>query len=126
MSASGPEKIKVVKELSRKEIVLALARKPRTNRILFGGSDFVVYDVDLEKDKPEPKEIGRHESYVTGVALAGSTLVSGGYDGRLIWWSIDSGSRLRSVDAHQKWVRDVAATPDGSVVASVADEADTP
>jgi WD40 repeat protein len=122
MRAPNWEKIKVVKELPRKEIVLALARKPRTGRIFFGGSDFAVHEVDLEKDKPEPKELGRHDSYVTSLALAGSTLVSGGYDGRLTWWNIETGSKVRSVDAHRKWVRGLAATPDGSVVASVADD----
>ena len=122
MYAPSPEKIKVIKELSRKEIVFALARKPRTGHIFFGGSDFAVWDLDLDKDKPEPKELGRHESYVTGLALAGTTLVSGGYDGRLIWWDTESGSEVRSVDAHRKWIRCLAATPDGKILASVADD----
>ena len=59
---------------------------------------------------------------MTGLALAGPTLVSGGYDGRLIWWNTESGSQVRSVDAHQKWIRCVAATPDGTILASVADD----
>ena len=43
---------------------------------------------------PSAKELGRHESYVTGLALAGGeALVSGGYDGRLIWWDTESRSR---------------------------------
>jgi WD40 repeat protein len=122
MFAPGPEKIKVVKQLARPEIVFAAARKPGTGLIFLGGSDFKVHAVDLEKDKPEAKELGGHDSYVTGLALAGPCLVSGGYDGRLIWWDVESGSRVRSVDAHRKWIRRVAATPDGSVVASVADD----
>ena len=63
-----------------------------------------------------------HDSYVTGLALAGTTLVSGGYDGRLIWWDIETRSQVRAVDAHAKWIRNVAASPDGSIVASVADD----
>ena len=122
MKAPNPEKIKVIKELPRKEIILALVRRPHAGRIFFGGSDFAVHEVDLDQDKPEPKELGRHDSYVTSLALAGTTLISGGYDGRLNWWNIESGSRVRSVDAHRRWVRGLAATPDGSVVASVADD----
>ena len=122
MKAPNPEKIKVVKELPRKEIIFALAREPHAGRIFFGGSDFAVHQVDLDQDKPQPKELGRHDSYVTSLALAGATLISGGYDGRLNWWNIESGSRVRSVDAHRRWVRGLAATPDGSVVASVADD----
>ena len=113
---------KPVKELSRKEIVFGMARVPGSRRILFGGSDFQVHDVDLAAEKPEAKSLGAHESYVTGVAVAGKKAVSGGYDGKLIWWDLDSGSKIRSVDAHSKWIRRVVATPDGSTVASVADD----
>jgi WD40 repeat protein len=122
MPGANPEKLKTIKEFARPDIVFALARKPRTSQLFCGGSDFSVYELDLEQPKPEAKELGRHESYVTGLALAGTTLVSGGYDGRLIFWDIDSRSRLREVAAHSKWIRRVAATPDGKVFASVADD----
>jgi len=116
------ENLKVVKQLVRPDIVLALARKPRTSQVFCGGSDFSVYELDLDQAKPEPREFGRHDSYVTGLALAGDRLVSGGYDGRLIWWNTDSRSRVREVPAHSKWIRRLAATPDGNVLASVADD----
>jgi WD40 repeat protein len=122
MPATNPEKFKVVKEVSRRDIVFAVARKPDTSQLFVGGSDFTVCEIDLDQAKPESKELGRHDSYVTDLALAGTTLVSGGYDGRLIWWNIESRSKVREVDAHRKWIRGVAATPDGSVVASVADD----
>ena len=122
MYPSSPNKITVVKQLPRKEIVFALARRPNTSRIFFGGSDFAVSELDLDKDKLEPKELGRHESYVTSLALAGTTLVSGGYDGKLIWWNTESGSQVRSVAAHDKWIRCAKASPDGNVLASVADD----
>jgi WD40 repeat protein len=122
MPAVNPQTIKVAKDLSRRDIVFAVALMPRTRRLFFGGSDFTVYEIDLDHAKPESNELGRHDSYVTGVALVGNTLVSGGYDGRLIWWNIESRSKIRDVNAHRKWIRRVAATPDGSVVASVADD----
>ncbi len=122
MFAPSAEKVKVVKQLARSEIVFAAARKPRTALLFFGGSDFTVHAVDLDQDKPTVKDLGAHESYVTGLALAGGCLVSGGYDGKLIWWDVESGSRVRAVNAHRKWIRRVAATPDGTIVASVADD----
>src|SRR5262245_31059421 len=122
MNAPSPPTIKVVKTISRKEIVFALARQARSDRIYFGGSDFAVSELDLAAVEPRASELGRHESYVTGLALAGKTLISGGYDGRLIWWDVDSRDRIRSVDAHRKWIRRLAATPDGRLVASVADD----
>jgi len=122
MAAVNPEKFKVVKEISCPEILFAVARKPHTDQLFVGGSNFTVCEVDLGQAKPEFKELGRHASYVTGLALAGTTLVSGGYDGRLIWWNIESRSMIRTVDAHRKWIRRVVATPDGRAVASVADD----
>ena len=72
--------------------------------------------------KVEPKELYAHESYVTGVALAGKTLVSGGYDGRLTWYDTDAKRVVRSETAHAKWIRRVVSSPDGKLVASVADD----
>ncbi len=73
MAAANPDKLKVVKELSRPDIVFAVARKPGIGQIFCGGSDFKVHEIDLDQPKPEPKELGRHDSYVTGIALAGTT-----------------------------------------------------
>ncbi len=128
MPPAIPEKLKSIKTLARPDIVFALAlaappaAKPNLARVFCGGSDFSVYELDLDQTKPEPRELGRHESYVTGLALSGSTLVSGAYDGRLIWWDVESHSKIREVPAHAKWIRNVAATPDGRFVASVADD----
>jgi len=115
--------LKLVKEVSRPEMVFTLAHVPGGRRVVFGGSDFGVYDVDFALEKPEPRKLGAHESYVTGVALAGGAVVSGGYDGRLIWSDLElSAGPIRNVEAHAKWIRGVAASPDGALVASVADD----
>jgi hypothetical protein len=81
-----------------------------------------VWELDLERARLEPKELGRHDSYVTSLALAGSSLVSGSYDGKLVWWNIESGSKLRAIDAHRKWIRCVRSAPGGGILASVADD----
>ena len=121
---ANPETPKLVKELPRKEIVFGLARVPGSRRLIFGGSDFQVYEVDFGQEKPEARALGGHESYVTGVAVAsgGKKAVSGGYDGKLIWWDLEAGSKIRAVEAHSKWIRRVLATPDGSAIVSVADD----
>ena len=81
-----------------------------------------MYEADFAAAKFEPKELYAHQSYVTGVALAGKLLVSGSYDGKLTWWDTDAGKIVRTVDAHAKWIRKVIASPDGKIVASVADD----
>jgi WD40 repeat protein len=122
MAKSNNEKLKVVKDLSRPEIVLCLARAPGSSRLFFAGSDLKVHDVDVAQAKPEPKEIGTHGSYVTGLVLAGKAVVSGGYDGRLIWWDIETHKQIRAIEAHTKWIRKVAISPDGKRIASVGDD----
>jgi WD40 repeat protein len=120
--AANPEKLKSVKDLSLKAIAFAAARVPGSSRFFIGTSDFKVSELDLAAPKPEPKELGAHQSYVTGVALAGKQLVSGGYDGKLIWWDTEKRAQVRSVDAHSKWIRKVIVSPDGKTIASVADD----
>lgn len=119
---ADPKKLKKKKEHGRRDILFSVARVPNSQRIFVGSSDFNIYEMDLTKDKLEPKELGKHESYVTGVALSGNTLITGSYDQKLTWWDIDKQSQIRSIGAHQRWIRGVFASPDGQVVASIADD----
>lgn len=114
--------LKLTKDFSSKGVLFSIARVPQSSRAFLGSSDFKVYDIDLAAAKPEPKELGAHDSYVTSVALAGNVLVSGGYDGQLIWWDAEQRTKIRAVNAHQKWIRRVTAAPDGKTFASVADD----
>jgi WD40 repeat protein len=119
-----PKLLKRVAEWKSDDIQFCIARVPQTGRLLIGSSDFRVYELDAAAEKPErtPFEGEGHRSYVTGLALSGETLVSGGYDGRLIWWNLDERKQVREVAAHARWIRRVIATPDGTRLISVADD----
>ena len=116
--------LKLLKELKRSDVALCLARVPDSTRLFFGSSDAGVYEVDAMSEKGEARrfEGEGHTSYVTGVALAGGQVVSGGYDRQLIWWDAASGKPLRVAKAHDRWIRRVLTSPDGKVVVSVADD----
>jgi WD40 repeat protein len=117
-----PEKCTLSKNTGRSEIFLSLARVKESSRLFLGASDGNVYEIDLAVEKPEFKSWEGHSSYVTGLALAGETLISGSYDGKLIWRSIVTGEITRTIEAHARWIRKVAISPDGQRVASVADD----
>ncbi|HQU44553.1 MAG: hypothetical protein B7Z73_10495 [Planctomycetia bacterium 21-64-5] len=119
---ADPSKLKVARRLDHAGIFFGLARLPGSDRVFTGCSDAKVYCVDAAAEKPEWKELAGHESYVSGVAAAGPFVVSGGWDGKLIWWNAETCELVRKIDAHAKWVRGVTASRDGRLIASVSDD----
>jgi WD40 repeat protein len=123
--APNPEQLKKTQEISRGDILFAMARPPQGDRRVFvGSSDAQIHVTDLAEEKPQWRtfEPG-HRGYVMGLVwTAAGQLVSGAYDGRLIWWDPEQGTVTRQQDAHAKWIRGVVATADGKRVLSVADD----
>ena len=117
-----PPKFKVTKEITREDIFLSLARVPDSERVFLGSSNGDVYALDCSTEKLELLAMPGHTSYVTGLALAGEQLISGSYDGQLIWWNPTSREQVRKIKGHDKWIRDVKSSPDGKLIASVGDD----
>src|SRR6185436_3568925 len=85
-------------------------------------SDGNVYDLDPLADNAEFLPLAGHTSFVTGVAVTGDLVVSGGYDCKLLWRKL-TGDVVHSVEnAHSRWIRKVIASPDGRLIASVGDD----
>lgn len=67
-----------------------------------------------------------HDSWVGALAFTpdGTTLVSGGYDDTLIWWSAtaEKPAPLRKVKAHAGWIRALAVSKDGKYLASAGND----
>ena len=126
--SSLPDVIKVQKSFTLPGIGLCLASSPDKSLIYTGLSDFSIVRVDVAAEKMEPAVIGGngHSSYVMGLVRCGEVLVSGGYDCSLIWWNADTGETIRRVgDAHARWIRMLAVSPDRSRIASVGDDMKT-
>jgi len=116
--------IKPLKELNTAGIFLCIARVPETERVIVGSAEAKLFEYDLAADKPEAVAFGEgHSSYINGVAWTPSGIVSGGYDGKLVWWDATTRQAIRTVDdAHSKWIRKVVASPNGKRVVSIADD----
>lgn len=106
------------------DIAFCLSTTDDLSRLWFGASDAGVYQLDLSADKLERQKFAGdgHTSYVTGMARIGNTLVSGGYDKRLIWWDTENRQQIKAIDGHDRWIRGLIAMPDGHRLVSVADD----
>lgn len=119
-----PATLKLKREIPRKDILFCLAQLPGSDRLFAGSSDGHIHELDVsgETSGDAVVRLSGHTSYVTGLAAAGDRLISGGYDGQLIWWDLGSQEPVRAIKAHQRWVRKLRRSPDGTRVASVADD----
>ncbi len=52
-----------------------------------------------------------HDNYVASLALHDNVLISASFDRTLAWWNVATGERLRTVAAHDGWVRKVVILP---------------
>ncbi len=119
-----PQNLKKSTEWRFNDILFCIASDPAGPLIWFGSSDSNVYQLNPSEEKPERTALlgDGHESYVTGIVRAGPTLISCGYDRRLVWWDTESQRSIRRLDAHDKWIRGIAISPDQTRVATVADD----
>lgn len=78
-----------------------------------------VYRLDLNDG--EARRIAQHDSYVSSVSLieALQQLVSGGYDGNILWTDLSANQEIRKVEAHRFWSWRSAVSPDKNYVATV-------
>ena len=110
---------KEAKEVRLPTSALGLALSEDDNLCHVTGMDGGVHEVEVGSGKT--KRVGRHESYASSLErLPGTqTLVSAGYDGRLIWHDLAKRNVIREVKAHDFWSWQMKVSTDGTKLASV-------
>lgn len=102
--------------------LLSCRYHPSGQYVFAGAQDYNVWRVDARGNKTPFAA----DAWVRGIAFAdaGRLLLTGGYDGRLLWWNAggDGKQPLRSVDAHRGWIRAVAVSPDGLLAATAGND----
>jgi WD40 repeat protein len=127
MAQLDPAKAKVGRSYNHPGTFYGLAADFTAGRLYCGSDDNGIHVFDLASDKKEPAaRWARHDNYVSALAAvslaAKPVIVSGSYDRQLIWWDAEKGEPIRSVPAHDGWVRDVVASPDGNRIISAGDD----
>jgi len=124
MSPLDPSKTHVVKEHKHNSPLISCRFDPSGRYVFFGAQDSKVWRWEWSGDKKV--ELSGHDSWVRAIGFTpdGATCLTGGYDGRLVWWPVgdDLPTPARSIDAHEGWIRAVAVSPDGKVVASAGND----
>lgn len=122
-----PSKAKVRVSYSHTSAFYSLAVEPEGNRLFAGSDDYGLHVFDLKAEKKEPTaRWTKHDNYVSGLVCLlkdkQPVVVSGSYDRTLIWWDAEKGEAIRTVEAHQGWLRDLIALADGERLATVGDD----
>jgi WD40 repeat protein len=123
-----PEKIHIARELNYAKPLVSCRFDPQGRMVFAGAEDDTVQRWDLNADpaKTKPVAFSGHDGWVFAIALAdgGKTLLSGGTDGKLIWWPAlaDAPRPIRTVAAHHGWVRAISISPDGKQLASCGND----
>lgn len=120
-----PEKTHVVLEHAFPRPLNACYWDP-SDRFLFVGSE----DLGISRFDIQSKEIvamvGPHDSWVRAIGSTPDSQLTftGGYDGRLAWWSAkaEKPEPIRVVDAHQGWIRALEVSPDGLRLATCGND----
>jgi hypothetical protein len=127
MTPLDPAKAKVRLSYNHSGTFYSLAADLPAGRLYAGSDDYAIYVFDLASPKKEPAaRWTKHDNFVSALVFvnrpAQPWLVSASYDRHLMWWDTASGQPIRIIEAHQGWIRELVATPDGNHLVSAGDD----
>lgn len=123
MNPPNLDRVRIAKTATRAGDLLSAAREPGGERLWIGQADFKISTVDFAAAEPRIEEIFTdHTSYVSALAMFGTTLISASWDRTIRWWNVRDRQPVRTVQAHQLWVRQLALHSASNRLASVSDD----
>lgn len=117
------DRVKISKTVTQPGDFLSVVCEPNSERLWLGHSDAMIYAIDFAQDKhPATAVFKGHESYVSSLGLLGNTLVSASWDRKLSWWDLHNRRQVRSVVAHDRWIRQLAVNNAQPMLATISDD----
>ena len=119
-----PTKTRQVQELKHGSPLIGCRFDPTGRFVFAGAQDNSIQRWELATGKKTV--LAGHKSWVRGLAfhVTSKTLLSGDYRGKVLAWQFDADTPkpLRTIDAHKGWVRAVAVSPDGKLLATCGND----
>jgi WD40 repeat protein len=123
MSTFDPKSVRLIASIKTPGILFGIALDEDRRTLYGAGMDGGLYSLDLSNPRALAVKKGElHENYVSSLVLRGDTLISTGYDRKIVWSDPATGKIIRSVSGHDGWIRKLVLTPDGSRFATIGDD----
>jgi WD40 repeat protein len=120
----NPTRTRLVQELRHNSPLLCCRFDPSGRYVFVGAQDNSIQRWELATSRKTP--LVGHRSWVRALTFAPvqRRLVSGGYDGRVLLWSVDAESPtpMQAFQAHRGWVRAAHVSPDGRLLATCGND----
>ncbi|HWY86322.1 MAG TPA: hypothetical protein VNX28_06345 [Gemmataceae bacterium] len=117
-----PTRTRLVLELRHGSPFLGCRFDPSGRFVFAGAQDNTVQRWELATGRRSA--LTGHRSWIRALAFHEGRLFSGDYNGRTLVWRVDAESPapLQTIDAHHGWVRAMAMSPDGQLLASCGND----
>ncbi len=116
-------KTNTLHEIKHEAPLISCRFDPSGKYAFVGSEDFNVWRITIADGNETAIDV---KAWVRGIAFAdgGKTLITGGYDGRLIWTPVEGKSLkpIRTIEAHDGWIRAVDVSPDRKLIATVGND----
>ena len=120
---ASPKQTHVARQHKHGASLVSCRFDPTGKFVFYGAMDHGVWRWDLENDSVV--KLDGHESWVRAIAFDEERrqVITGGYDGRLIWWTAEGQlEQIRVLSAHEGWIRSIAISPDQQMLASAGND----
>ena len=124
MSNIDPTKVHLSKDLAHDHPLVSCRFDAKGRYVFAGSEDDSVLRWDLNTGAKVA--LNAHESWVHALASTpdGETFLTGGCDGRLIWWptAAEKPEPIRVIDAHRGWINSIAVNASGTLAATCGND----